>query len=83
MSMIWLVVTGAIFAVGGFAFGREGRAAERVGYMPQPEEGEGVGPGLRRQQDFVRYWRRSMAIGWIGVALLGIGAIGLLVQYLV
>lgn len=79
--MIWFVIAGAIFAVVGFAFGREGRAAEQAGYMPQPEEGERLGLGIRREQDFVRYWRRSMKLGWFGVALLVIGALGLLIQY--
>lgn len=81
--MIMLVVCGAILAVGGFFFGREGRAAERDGYMPEPPPGERVGLGIRREQDFVRYWRRSMAFGWLGVGLIVLGAIGLLVEAVV
>ncbi|MFN7150018.1 MAG: hypothetical protein ACK4V6_11115 [Microthrixaceae bacterium] len=80
--MIWFVIAGAIFAVVGFFFGYYGRKDASDGYMPQPEEGERLGLGIRREQDFVRYWRRSMRLGWFGVTLLVIGAIGLLIQYL-
>lgn len=78
--MIWFVITGAIFAVGGFFFGYYGRKDSRDGYMPQPEAGERLGLGIRREQDFMRYWRRSMNLGWFGVALLVIGAVGLLIE---